>query len=176
MTVAAVGLLILTAPPAWPHGLVERYSLPLPLWLYLTGAGAVVALSFLLVGLLAQRNRTRRDYPHLDLAAPGGSAGWAGRVLLLAGRALSVGLLVLVVLAGLAGSQSPFHNIAPVLVWDAASARAASGLEFVWLEAIAVDRSTPLRGIAVVTAARARTVPDALGIASYAPVTGVFHK
>ena len=63
-----------------------------------------------------------------------------------------------------------------LLVWDAASARSASGLEFVWLEATAADRSTPLRGIAVVTAARARTVPDALGIACYVPATGVFHK
>ena len=63
-----------------------------------------------------------------------------------------------------------------LLVWDATSARPAHGLEFVWLEAIAADRSVPWRGIAVITAARARTVPETLGIACYAPVTGVFHK
>ncbi len=63
-----------------------------------------------------------------------------------------------------------------LLVWDAASARATDGFEFTWLKAIAVDKSTPFRGIAVVEATTANALLGALGIACYLPVTGVFHK
>ena len=62
-----------------------------------------------------------------------------------------------------------------LLVWDVMAPREASGFEFTWLEAVAVDKSTPFRGIAVIDAARVSAVPAAAGIACYIPVTGVFH-
>ena len=33
------------------HGFGERYDLPVPLWLYLYGAGATVLVSFVVVGM-----------------------------------------------------------------------------------------------------------------------------
>ena len=36
---------------AYAHGFGERYDLPVPLWLYVGGAGATVALSFVVIGL-----------------------------------------------------------------------------------------------------------------------------
>jgi len=63
-----------------------------------------------------------------------------------------------------------------LLMWDAAEPREASGIEFAWLEAVAVDKSTPYRGIAVVPAQGASALSDGLGIACYGPVTRVFHK
>lgn len=62
-----------------------------------------------------------------------------------------------------------------MLIWDAEVPQEKQGVDFVWLQAVAVDKSTPYRGIAVVAAQRA----DALsigGIACYRPVTRVFHK
>ena len=63
-----------------------------------------------------------------------------------------------------------------MLMWDAAEPRQASGIEFEWLEAVAVDKSTPYRGIAVVPAQGAAALSEGLGIACYRPVTRVFHK
>lgn len=64
-----------------------------------------------------------------------------------------------------------------MLVWDAPTPREVPGIEFVWLEAVAIDRSTPYRGIAVLKAtdaAAAATARD--GIALYRPATHVFHN
>jgi hypothetical protein len=49
VVILAVGVALL-AGPAYAHGFGERYDLPVPLWLYLTGAGAAVALSFVVIG------------------------------------------------------------------------------------------------------------------------------
>ena len=63
-----------------------------------------------------------------------------------------------------------------LLVWDVPAPRSGSGFDFAWLEAVAVDKSTPFRGIAVIAAQESGNVPDASGIARYVPATGVFHK
>lgn len=62
-----------------------------------------------------------------------------------------------------------------MLVWDAPSPREQAGIDFVWLEAVAVDKSTPFRGIAVLKAAAAPAAASA-GMALYRPATRVFHK
>lgn len=62
-----------------------------------------------------------------------------------------------------------------MLVWDAASPQEIAGIDFVWLEAVAVDKSTPFRGIAVSKVADLRPIEEP-GIAKYRPATRVFHK
>jgi hypothetical protein len=112
-------ILLLGAPtPAWAHGLAERYRLPLPLWLYLAGAAAAVALSFLVVARLpASRGTPAALPPRPALPRPARGLARAAAIARGLGRLLGVALLGLVVVAGVAGSQSPFHNIAPVLLW-----------------------------------------------------------
>jgi hypothetical protein len=63
-----------------------------------------------------------------------------------------------------------------LLVWDAAAPGEASELDFAWLEAVALDRSTPFRGIAVVPAEHAAKAQVHAGIAHYVPVTPVFYE
>ncbi|MCC6531992.1 MAG: hypothetical protein IT531_05545 [Burkholderiales bacterium] len=63
-----------------------------------------------------------------------------------------------------------------LLVWDAPAPREHPRIEFTWLEAVAVDKSTPYRGIAVIASSRASEAPDAGGIGRYTPATAVFHK
>ncbi|MFY9896653.1 MAG: hypothetical protein WAK67_02545 [Xanthobacteraceae bacterium] len=108
-------LLLATAvsSPLYAHGFGQRYDLPIPLWLYLLGAGATVGFSFLLVAALmpARRSGDRR----LRLALPSG--GIVGRSFVLAVRVAGITLFALVVIAGLIGNQSPFKNIAPTMVW-----------------------------------------------------------
>jgi hypothetical protein len=63
-----------------------------------------------------------------------------------------------------------------MLIRDAAEPREAPGIAFAWLEAVAVDKSTPYRGIAVMPVQRAAALPQHHDIACYLPVTHVFHK
>jgi hypothetical protein len=103
---------LLAAGPCAGHGFGERYDLPLPLWLYLAGAGATVALTFALLARLRRTAPARAPIPSLVLPRlPGaGLAGLLARILVLA-------LTVLVIVAGLTGNQSPVRNIAPAMVW-----------------------------------------------------------
>jgi len=63
-----------------------------------------------------------------------------------------------------------------LLVWDAPQPRTIPGFEFIWLEAVAADKSTPYRGIAVVEAALAPARFETANIARYVPATAVYHK
>jgi hypothetical protein len=102
-----------TSSPLNAHGFGQRYDLPIPLWLYLLGAGATVGFSFLLVAALLPARQS--GHRRLRLVLPIGCM--VGRSIVLAVRAASIALFALVVIAGLIGNQSPFKNIAPTMVW-----------------------------------------------------------
>jgi hypothetical protein len=105
------------ATPAWPHAFGERYTLPMPLWLYLAGAGAAVALSFIVMTLFVRHSAGWGECPGLNLFRRP-----AGRLIahpwVLSGlRWLSAGLFLLLLAAGFWGNQSPTKNITPTMVW-----------------------------------------------------------
>ncbi len=107
----------LLAPRASAHAFGARYDLPLPLGLYLGGAGAAVALSFVVTaGFLRGASGTLIEARlRLDGLAP---ARWLMHPLCLgAARAVAVALFLLVVAAGFLGSQDTFKNLAPTMVW-----------------------------------------------------------
>src|SRR6266851_6238523 len=117
----ALGVIIAGAcafgAPAYAHGFGQRYDLPLPLSLYLLGAAAAVAASFVIVGLLVRPAPGARGYPRIDLSAHPLGRLVAHPVVLGFLKLVSVGLLLLTVIAGFCGSQDPYRNIAPTLVW-----------------------------------------------------------
>jgi hypothetical protein len=88
-----------------------RYDLPLPLWLYLLGAGAAVAASFALLALL--RTSSQSVGSRSLVWAKGMLPAWLVWVL----QVMSVGMLVVITVAGFVGNQNPFKNITPVFVW-----------------------------------------------------------
>ena len=102
---------------AFAHGFGEKYDLPLPLSLYVTGAGLAVALSFIIVAVFVRRTPSATNYPRFNLLKL-----WPVRVLastpvIQVIRVLSVLLLLLVLLTGALGVNRSTVNIAPVLVW-----------------------------------------------------------
>lgn len=105
------------ASPAQAHAFGERYDLPLPLELYLIGAGATVGLSFLVMALFLRGRDGDHAPPRLRLCRlpPRTSRPYALIATVL--QCLWVGVFLLVVAAGFFGSQNPSHNIAPVMVW-----------------------------------------------------------
>ncbi len=119
LAVPSVLLLIAaTVGRAEAHGFGQRYTLPVPLWLYLYGSATVVILSFVLVGFFVGEERVTGRYRRYDLLR----VRWlrtmlTHRALLLVLRALGVGLFALVVLSGILGEQVPSLNFAPTFVW-----------------------------------------------------------
>ncbi|MES2325058.1 MAG: hypothetical protein V4633_22610 [Pseudomonadota bacterium] len=113
LLVLPVLLQLAVAADSRAHGFGERYDLPLPLWMYLTGAGLTVALTF---AFLAWQRRAPAGgegaYSRVLLARVPGAA--AAAMLL---RLLVLALYLLVIWAGYAGLQSPSKNIAPAMVW-----------------------------------------------------------
>jgi len=97
------------------HGLVGKQDLPIPEWLFGWAAAVVLIVSFVALATLwpAPRLETPR---RRRLPVPLGRAVTSPVLEVVLGAA-SVGLLVLVVYAGLAGSQSASRNLAPTFVY-----------------------------------------------------------
>ena len=108
----------LAARPVYAHGFGERYDLPIPLGYFLAGAGAAVALSFIVVGMFLGPGGGGSRYPRYNLLA----TPVLGRVLSSewlrhAVRAAALFLFAVVLSAALAGTGRPLDNIAPTFVW-----------------------------------------------------------
>jgi hypothetical protein len=115
---AAAGLAgLLAGESASAHAFGQRYDLPVPLGLYLFGAGAAVALSFLVMAAFLRVSPNLRAYPRVDLFRYKAGRWLAHPWLIVALQILSFMLLVMIMLTGLLGNQSPTRNLAPVLVW-----------------------------------------------------------
>lgn len=118
--VLAVGMLPvlnLLAFPVWAHAFGVRYDLPLPLGLFLLGAGVVVALSFVMMALFLRPLGKPVEAARMDLLGFRG-LGWLGQGLTLALiRIFSVTIFVLILAACWVGNPEPFHNISPTFVW-----------------------------------------------------------
>jgi len=105
-------LAALAPAEAAAHAFGTRYDLPLPLGLWLAGAGLTVALSFVVFALALRRGADGASYPRFALL----------RVHPLAVKALgavSVCVFFVLIAAGLFGTQDPFRNLAPAFVWIA---------------------------------------------------------
>ena len=105
------------SPAVVAHGFRQRYDLPIPLGLWVIGAGATIVLSFVIVGLVDHGRRTATPYARVNLLKVGLMRGLAHWLPLGAARLLAVIFLVATVLAGFVGDQDPFSNLAPVMVW-----------------------------------------------------------
>jgi hypothetical protein len=112
--IAALALIALAAlPPATAsaHGLVGKADLPLPTWLFAWAAAVVLIVSFAALGLLWPRPRLQQPRERRLFAL----GAWVDVV----GGALGIGLFVLLVVSGLAGTSVPTANFAPTFVYVA---------------------------------------------------------
>ena len=69
-------LLALFPDPAWAHAFGQRYDLPLPLWMFVTGGAAAVFLSFLVIALILKRDHAPGDYPTFNLLRTLWAGSW----------------------------------------------------------------------------------------------------
>ena len=113
----ATGLAVKSASA---HGFGERYDLPVPLNFFLVGAGATVALSFVVIGLFMRRRPVSSSfhYPRYNLLRP----TWprhilTGRTVLRVVRVGAVSMFGLIVATALVGTDRPIENLSPTMVW-----------------------------------------------------------
>lgn len=106
----------------WPlqssaHGFAVRYDLPLPLGFFLAGAGATVALSFVLLAVLAKENSSRAALTSHRFVLPTLDRIISNRLLTAFLQTISVFLFLLVIATALFGDTNPFKNISTTMVW-----------------------------------------------------------
>lgn len=110
-------LMAVASGTARAHGFGQRYDLPVPLGLWITGAAAAVAFSFIAIGLFMQWRPSGTRYPRLNLLRwPIGRATAARRTRAVA-QIFSLALLLVIIAAGLFGDQTPTRNLAPTAIW-----------------------------------------------------------
>ncbi|MSO71871.1 MAG: hypothetical protein EXQ88_07690 [Alphaproteobacteria bacterium] len=91
--------------------------LPLPLWLWVTGAGATIVLTFVVVALFVRERVGGVRAARLDLARFA-LVRWLIHPAVIAGaRAVAVFMFLLTLASGFWGEQDPFRNLVPTMVW-----------------------------------------------------------
>lgn len=113
----ATTVLLGKSEPVNAHAFGQRYDLPVPLELYLLGAAAAVAFSFVVIAAFVRGVPQFRPYPRVNLLRYRVGRLFAHKFVVLILRLASVSLFVLVLLTGFFGNQHPLRNLAPVLVW-----------------------------------------------------------
>ncbi len=106
-TLTAVAMAVPTAAQA--HGLVGRADLPIPTWLFGWAAAIVLVVSFVALGALWPKPKLQQPSERRLFRIPG--------VVDLVFGAIGVGLFVVVLYAGFAGSSVSTANLAPTFVY-----------------------------------------------------------
>lgn len=150
------------------HAFGVRYDLPLPLSLWLAAAGLAVALSFAVIVLAVRRGDRSASYPRLDLLRWPAARRVARPAVLESLRALSVGVFVVVLAAGLFGTDDPIRNLAPAFVWI------GWWIGFAYLSAAVGDLwalASPWRALSLWAEALARRIRPAAPLALRRPLS-----
>jgi hypothetical protein len=115
---AGATVLLLSWPvAALAHGFAVRYDLPLPLGFFLAGAGATVALSFVVLAMFAGADAARADRAPAHLVSEPAGRILSNRWVTGALQVISVALFLLVVAAAAFGDTNPYKNISTTFVW-----------------------------------------------------------
>nr|NIN64723.1 hypothetical protein [Anaerolineae bacterium] len=112
-----VSLILGSAGAVYAHAFGQRYDLPVPLLLYVTGAAVAVAFSFVVIGVFVHGTPGVGKYPRVNLLRSPLGRILAHPALLFSMRLASVGMFILLILTGLLGNQHPLSNLTPTLVW-----------------------------------------------------------
>src|SRR5690349_11242676 len=115
---SAVAIALLVAPAAASaHGLVGKADLPIPMWLFIWSAAAVLVISFAALGMLWSRPRLEED--RFRPLPDGLSRVLTSRALDAVCGTIGFALLVAVLLCGFFGTQLPTQNVTTTFVYVA---------------------------------------------------------
>ena len=116
-TSALAAALMLMADEASAHSFGRMYNLPVPFWLYVYGAVAALALSFLLVAYFVSAEASLSAPMRRDLTQSGALRVLRRLHVMAALKIVSVGGLLLCLLSGFLGSSNPYLNFNMTFFW-----------------------------------------------------------
>jgi len=108
---------LLATPPAQAHAFGARYDLPLPLWLYLAGAGVAVVLSFVVMTMFFRTPPANAERRQIDLLQFRPMRILSHPVAIGLLQTVSLGVFLLILAAGFWGTDDALRNFAPTFVW-----------------------------------------------------------
>jgi hypothetical protein len=114
---ALFGAFFIPISAAHAHGFGQRFDLPIPLNLYMAGAGAAVIFSFVVMAMFGHKAGTGHTYPRFNLLRLPFSKVLTCPLILFAIRLFFAALFVVVIVAGFFGVQDPIQNIIHTAVW-----------------------------------------------------------
>ena len=103
--------------PAAAHAFGVRYDLPVPLSLYLIGAGVAVALSFVIATVFVRGRVGAEGRPGPNFLGWRWTRPLSSNAVRWTIKLASAALFILIIAAGLIGDQDPYQNLAPTMVW-----------------------------------------------------------
>src|SRR5882762_6596660 len=104
---------VVACSPASAHGFGLRYDLPLPLFLWIIGAASIVILSFLFVAIFVRWNPRTEAPAEVNLLRWKTARVVGGQPSRFIARLFAVGALIVIIVAGMIGDQTPTRNLAP---------------------------------------------------------------
>ncbi len=110
-------LALLGAGEAAAHSFAQPYQLPMPYWMYIYGAVAALALSFVVVGLFVGAGAANQPAQSLPLGDSRAIKALRRLRLLHIAKLLSVMALLLCIASGLLGTRDPYRNINMTFFW-----------------------------------------------------------
>ena len=108
---------MVTATAASAHAFGARYDLPLPLDIYLAGAGLAILLTFVVSAVLLNPGRRLFYSAEIDIAATAPVTALGAKCLRRLAATLSLAIFILILATAFFGTASPTGNFAPTFVW-----------------------------------------------------------
>lgn len=123
MTVQILLMTLSASSPAWAHGFGQRFTLPLPFWLYGGGACAALLLSFLVLLRKNPPAQTMNAASQARIPSQGGADDVSSRTDTLQGMPVRIWmgtnalLMLLAIVSGWVGSQHAASNFNMTWFW-----------------------------------------------------------
>lgn len=114
---ATVLAIALTGATAFAHGFGQRFDLPVPMWIWVSGAALTVVLSFAVIIDFLPARLESLDYPRARIEGPRGGAIHAQLTVMSLARGTSVAIFLTTIIAGFVGNAEPGRNLAPTMLW-----------------------------------------------------------
>ena len=109
---------VFAVSPVYAHGFGERYNLPLPLNMFMIGAAATVAASFVVIGLFVNKRQGEFRYPRYNLlSVPALGPVLRSKVFTYVFKLLGVAVFLMLIATSLIGVNKPVENLSPTFVW-----------------------------------------------------------